>query len=102
MRWMGVDVPDPGEGTFSFGGSTPHPLLVDFPQAELHLEDHLVGFDALERSINFRFRNRFYLLQAFSHASYHNNRMTSCYQRLEFLGDAVFGIFLISLIFYSM
>ncbi|KAK4023845.1 hypothetical protein OUZ56_009240 [Daphnia magna] len=90
MRWMGVDVPDPGEGTFSFGGSTPHPLLVDFPQAELHLEDHLVGFDALERSINFRFRNRFYLLQAFSHASYHNNRMTSCYQRLEFLGDAVF------------
>ncbi|XP_057374674.1 endoribonuclease Dicer-like [Daphnia carinata] len=90
MRWMGVNVPDPGEGSFSFGGSPPHPLLADFPQAENHLEDHLAGFDALERSINYTFRNRFYLLQAFSHASYHNNRMTSCYQRLEFLGDAVF------------
>ena len=28
-------------------------------------------------------------LQAFSHASYYPNRLTDCYQRLEFLGDAV-------------
>ena len=30
-----------------------------------------------------------YFLQAFSHASYYPNRLTDCYQRLEFLGDAV-------------
>ena len=29
------------------------------------------------------------MLQAFSHASYYPNRLTDCYQRLEFLGDAV-------------
>lgn len=29
------------------------------------------------------------LSQAFSHASYYPNRLTDCYQRLEFLGDAV-------------
>jgi endoribonuclease Dicer len=88
---MGVDVPDPGVGVSSFGGTPPGPLLTDYPRAEYHLEEHLAGFETLERNLNYRFVNRFYLLQAFSHASYHHNRMTSCYQRLEFLGDAVFG-----------
>jgi endoribonuclease Dicer len=97
MRWMGVNVPDPSgdEGSSSssssFGGTPPEPLLLDSPQAQHLLDDHLAGFETLESSLNFRFGNRFYLLQAFSHASYHHNRMTSCYQRLEFLGDAVFG-----------
>lgn len=91
MRWMGVDVPYPGVGVSSFGGTPPGPLLTDYPRAEYHLEEHLAGFETLERNLNYRFVNRFYLLQAFSHASYHHNRMTSCYQRLEFLGDAVFG-----------
>lgn len=91
MRWMGVDVPDPGVGVCSFGGTPPGPLLTDYPRAEYHLEEHLAGFETLESNLNYRFVNRFYLLQAFSHASYHHNRMTSCYQRLEFLGDAVFG-----------
>ena len=36
-----------------------------------------------------RFKDRSYLLQAFAHASYYPNRLTDCYQRLEFLGDAV-------------
>lgn len=36
-----------------------------------------------------RFNDRAYLLQAFTHASYTYNRITDCYQRLEFLGDAV-------------
>ncbi|KJH42283.1 RNase3 domain protein [Dictyocaulus viviparus] len=37
----------------------------------------------------YRFNNKAYLLQAFTHASYFKNRITGCYQRLEFLGDAV-------------
>ena len=36
-----------------------------------------------------RFRDRALLLQALTHASYQKNRVTDCYQRLEFLGDAV-------------
>ena len=30
-----------------------------------------------------------FVRQAFTHASYHYNDITDCYQRLEFLGDAV-------------
>ena len=35
------------------------------------------------------FRDKALLLQALTHASYERNRVTDCYQRLEFLGDAV-------------
>ncbi|EGT48937.1 CBN-DCR-1 protein [Caenorhabditis brenneri] len=46
-------------------------------------------FAKLEEKIGYRFKERAYLVQAFTHASYSNNRVTGCYQRLEFLGDAV-------------
>lgn len=35
------------------------------------------------------FKKRCLLVQALTHASYTRNRVTDCYQRLEFLGDAV-------------
>uniref|UniRef100_A0A915PWG8 Uncharacterized protein n=1 Tax=Setaria digitata TaxID=48799 RepID=A0A915PWG8_9BILA len=46
-------------------------------------------FSKLEDCIGYRFNDRAYLVQAFTHASYYKNRITGCYQRLEFLGDAV-------------
>ena len=39
--------------------------------------------------IGWKFRNRWLLLEALTHASYTRNRLTDSYQRLEFLGDAV-------------
>lgn len=51
----------------------------------------LDGYEELEKSIGYKFRDSSYLLQAFTHASYQPNRLTDCYQRLEFLGDAVLG-----------
>ncbi|KAK2567376.1 Endoribonuclease Dicer [Acropora cervicornis] len=51
------------------------------------LESGLENFE--ENSIGYRFRSKLYLVEALTHASYHPNRITSCYQRLEFLGDAV-------------
>ncbi|XP_077537077.1 endoribonuclease Dicer-S-like isoform X2 [Haemaphysalis longicornis] len=42
-----------------------------------------------ERTLGYAFRDRSFLLQACTHASYYRNRLTDCYQRLEFLGDAV-------------
>ena len=39
--------------------------------------------------INWTFTDTSFLLQALTHASYTRNRVTDCYQRLEFLGDAV-------------
>ncbi|EGK96757.1 AGAP002836-PB [Anopheles gambiae str. PEST] len=49
----------------------------------------LQGFEEFEQALGYRFRDRSYLLQAMTHASYSPNRLTDCYQRLEFLGDAI-------------
>ena len=50
----------------------------------------LSGLENFERdSIRYTFRSKLYLLEALTHSSYHANRVTPCYQRLEFLGDAI-------------
>ncbi|CAL1675268.1 unnamed protein product [Lasius platythorax] len=66
-----------------------NPLLRYIPDPENELRMMLDGYDELEKSIGYKFRDSSYLLQAFTHASYQPNRLTDCYQRLEFLGDAV-------------
>uniref|UniRef100_A0A6P4EHJ9 ribonuclease III n=1 Tax=Drosophila rhopaloa TaxID=1041015 RepID=A0A6P4EHJ9_DRORH len=65
------------------------PLLHFAPNATEELDQLLSGFEEFEESLGYQFRDRSYLLQAMTHASYTPNRLTDCYQRLEFLGDAV-------------
>ncbi|XP_077284544.1 endoribonuclease Dcr-1 [Arctopsyche grandis] len=67
----------------------PSPLLRYVPDPEGELMQMLSGYEGLERTLGYRFKDRCYLLQAMTHASYSPNRLTDCYQRLEFLGDAV-------------
>ncbi|EDO35651.1 predicted protein, partial [Nematostella vectensis] len=57
----------------------------------------LQGF---EKRIGYEFSNKLYLIQALTHASYSQNRLTDCYQRLEFLGDALLD-FLVTELIYS-
>lgn len=57
------------------------PLLRYADNADEMLEFHLTAYDAFERHICYKFRDRSYLLQAFTHASYHYNEITDCYQR---------------------
>lgn len=59
-----------------------------------------MDFDALEDSLGYRFLHRGLLLQAFVHPSY-NRHGGGCYQRLEFLGDAVMD-YLITSYLYSV
>ncbi|KAF7383500.1 hypothetical protein HZH66_012850 [Vespula vulgaris] len=66
-----------------------NPLVRYIPNPESELKMMLDGYDELEKSIGYKFHDVSYLLQAFTHASYQPNRLTDCYQRLEFLGDAV-------------
>ena len=47
------------------------------------------GLENFEHSINYTFNSKLYLVEALTHASYQANRVTPCYQRLEFLGDAL-------------
>lgn len=63
----------------------------------LYTESKLSEF---ERTIGYTFKNRAYLVQAFTHSSFLSNCITDCYQRLEFLGDAVLD-FLITQHIYS-
>ncbi|XP_069576855.1 endoribonuclease Dicer [Brachyistius frenatus] len=67
----------------------PPRCLLDHPDAERTLHHLISGFENFEKKINYTFENKAYLLQAFTHASYHYNTITDCYQRLEFLGDAI-------------
>ena len=41
------------------------------------------------KSISYNFQHKLYLVEALTHASYHENRVTPSYERLEFLGDAL-------------
>ncbi|KAM9645548.1 endoribonuclease Dicer isoform 2-T6 [Trichechus inunguis] len=67
----------------------PPRCMFDHPDADKTLNHLISGFENFEQKINYSFKNKAYLLQAFTHASYHYNTITDCYQRLEFLGDAI-------------
>ncbi|XP_021929010.1 endoribonuclease Dcr-1-like isoform X4 [Zootermopsis nevadensis] len=65
------------------------PLLRNINSPETELKRLLDGYEVFEHRIGYKFRDQSYLLQSLTHASYSPNRLTDCYQRLEFLGDAV-------------
>ncbi|XP_053488209.1 endoribonuclease Dicer isoform X2 [Ictalurus furcatus] len=67
----------------------PARCMFEHPDAQRTLDHLISGFENFEKKINYVFKNKAYLLQAFTHASYHYNTITDCYQRLEFLGDAI-------------
>ncbi|XP_061400920.1 endoribonuclease Dcr-1 [Musca vetustissima] len=90
-RIPGSTLPDSDNMITVYGSWSPpkSPLLHYTPNAEEALDALLQGYEEFEASLGYKFRDRSYLLQAMTHASYTPNRLTDCYQRLEFLGDAV-------------
>ncbi|XP_059607608.1 endoribonuclease Dcr-2 [Phlebotomus argentipes] len=63
------------------------------------IDSHLINPHDFQQRLGYQFRDRAYLLQALTHPSYPANRATGCYQKLEFLGDAVLDIIITSYIF---
>ena len=77
MRWIGIQVEfDPGE----LEDIKPHVI----PESIMRSID----FEALEAALNVTFKDRGLLVEAITHASRPSSGV-SCYQRLEFVGDAV-------------
>lgn len=77
MRWIGIPVEfDPQE--------LPSPKPHNIPESIMRSVD----FDALEGALNIKFKDRSLLVEAITHASRPSSGV-SCYQRLEFVGDAV-------------
>jgi endoribonuclease Dicer len=65
---------------------------------ELYDDCYLNSF---EEMIGYKFNNKAFLVQAFTHSSYIQNTTTQCYQRLEFLGDALLDYLITRHIFES-
>nr|XP_033809161.1 endoribonuclease Dicer [Geotrypetes seraphini] len=58
----------------------PPRCMFDHPDAEKTLSHLISGFENFEEKISYRFKNKAYLLQAFTHASYHYNTITELIQ----------------------
>ncbi|EPS69439.1 hypothetical protein M569_05327, partial [Genlisea aurea] len=90
LKWIGIDV------EFSCSQiedicSSSNPFLSLYDENDVN---------ALEDILKYRFRHKGLLIQAFVHPSFHKD-FAGCYQRLEFLGDAVLD-YLITSYMYSM
>ncbi|EDW72007.2 uncharacterized protein Dwil_GK10670 [Drosophila willistoni] len=59
----------------------------------------LINYHYLERNLGYTFKDRAYLLQALTHPSNPTNRLTGCYQELEFIGDAILDFLISAYIF---
>ncbi|GFU19604.1 endoribonuclease Dicer [Nephila pilipes] len=94
MSWLGLRVlptikSEENFVKYGFLEPPPPPILTREPKSNLKLQKLLSGYSAFEKKIGYFFNDKSCLLQAFTHASYYYNTLTDCYQRLEFLGDAV-------------
>lgn len=87
LEWLGV-VPKSEKIVDLFKFPLPNPILNYRATSEM-VDFHIPGWKKLEEALGYHFSNRSYLLQALTHASYSMNRVTNCYQTLEFLGDAI-------------
>ncbi|EDW00591.1 GH20958 [Drosophila grimshawi] len=63
------------------------------------VDEFLINHSALEHNLGYTFRDRAYLLQALTHPSNPTNRLTGCYQELEFVGDAILDFLISAYIF---
>jgi len=92
MAWLGIRIFPKlrlEDGTEMTGELPALPSPVDYSNPSIVATISSYDFDHFEQLIGYRFHQRAYLIQAFTHASYSSNTITDCYQRLEFLGDAV-------------
>nr|XP_043612306.1 endoribonuclease Dicer homolog 1 [Erigeron canadensis] len=79
MKWVGIEVDfdfTEMEGCATLPSNVPDSIL------------RSVNFDSIEGALNLKFRDKGLLIEAITHASRPSSGV-SCYQRLEFVGDAV-------------
>ena len=73
---------------------TPLPQISSLPpSAKRRAQSHCESLRNVEKAIGYKFKQPFYLLEALTHASF--NDIETCYQRLEFLGDAVLDVLMV-------
>ena len=70
-------------------GLPPAPSLPNTGMAIAERNRILSQVASIQRKIKYNFKNVLLLIEAMTHPSYTRNTITDCYQRLEFLGDAI-------------
>nr|XP_023020794.1 endoribonuclease Dicer-like [Leptinotarsa decemlineata] len=98
MEWMGI-IPL-SENFENFLKQAPQDPVLKKDTSSEDIDYHIPHWREIEEILGYNFRNRAYLLQALTHASYTPNRITRSYEKLEFLGDAVLD-FLITCYIYE-
>jgi endoribonuclease Dicer len=86
MKWLVLDVIPPDKKIPTILCSCIDEREIDRIVKNFYKEQ---AFAEIEKTINYQFNNKAYLIAAFTHPSSFANRLTNCYERLEFLGDAV-------------
>lgn len=90
MRWIGIDI------EFDCDETECTRRLENVPESVLRSVD----FDSLEGALNIKFKDRVLLIEAITHASRPSSGV-SCYQRLEFVGDAVLDHLITKHLFFT-
>ncbi|KAJ6794191.1 endoribonuclease Dicer-like protein 4-like isoform X1 [Iris pallida] len=90
LQWIGIQVGFEVSNVYKF---------LDESKSNLSLSKS-IDLDGLEKLLDYRFMHKGLLIQAFIHPSY-NKHSGGCYQKLEFLGDAVLE-YLITSYLYSV
>lgn len=93
LKWFGVLPENINIDKVLFGPSS-NPRLNDGNPI-----DHMPWMNFIQNCLEYKFNDKIYLLQAFTHSSYTGHSITCDYQRLEFLGDAVIDFLITVYIF---
>ena len=65
-------------------------VIMQTPQKDAFCSDQVRNEKAkFQKITRYTFKEKPFLLQAFTHPSYGDNRLTASYEKLEFLGDAM-------------
>uniref|UniRef100_A0A7N0VGH0 RNase III domain-containing protein n=1 Tax=Kalanchoe fedtschenkoi TaxID=63787 RepID=A0A7N0VGH0_KALFE len=88
LRWIGIDA--------DYDVSQVDAICIQ-SKRYLQLND-LIDLASLEKTLDYKFVHKGLLVQAFLHPSY-NKHGGGCYQRLEYLGDAVLDYLIISYLY---
>lgn len=98
IEWLGV-IPR-SENLLQFLATPPSNPIISQDATLEKVDFYIPHWQVIENKLGYHFKNRAFLLQALTHPSYSCNRITMCYERLEFLGDAVLD-FLITCYIYE-
>lgn len=96
IEWLGTPIRTNANGCATeFFAPVKSPLAYS-TAANKHgkLESLLDGYDDVEKKLNYTFRDKSFLLQAFSHKSFTANDICPQYDSLDFVGDGIINYLL--------